>query len=651
MTKRLTFVIAFLSGGSFAAEAWGQTVTNRRSGEQYTDLETAYVALVAGDVLEVTGEHVASLEVDRSVTIVGVERAQISTNSGAIFTLSPSVNLELSGLSLVAPSARAIDGASDNGLSISDCTIEAGPVGTTVNDNGGAIRLLDVRRAELTRVVFLGETGTPRAYNGGAIFATGAAGFLAMQDVTFDRIESTGNGGAVRTSAEFSCTGCDFRHTEGFIGGAISSDGANGVVEDSRFCGTVASYAAAIHAARADVRVHRSVFQQGWVTAAGYGSALYGTSVYWEVVNNHFVGGRGPSALWMAPALGMTVTNNLFFDNDGDAIRRCTASTCVPVVTYNWFSENTSNANFTLDASNVVDQGDPLLTRWTANDDCEDDDLRPLAESPLIDAGDPARQDPDGSRSDIGAYVGVGPDLTDADEDGTPAVDDCDDEDPSIHPGAAETCDQRDNDCDGEVDEGLAASLFAADCDGDGQGDAAGSVLSCARPLEPPSCGGSWVSSEDLGEYADADCDDTDAAVYSGARERCNGMDDDCNGVVDDVPDGCAVAPGAGGEGGRGTSASGGREGDLPGGSGEAGCGGVPSTHETGGTAGHGAEAGADRHAGGAPSGSGGGAGAAPIPHGCDAKCTVASRRHTGFDALAGALVAAALLLRRRARS
>ncbi len=43
----------------------------------------------------------------------------------------------------------------------------------------------------------------------------------------------------------------------------------------------------------------------------------------------------------------------------------------------------------------------------------------------------------------------------DADADGSPAGDDCDDNDPSVFPGADELCDGVDNDCDGAVDEGL----------------------------------------------------------------------------------------------------------------------------------------------------------------------------------------------------
>jgi len=41
----------------------------------------------------------------------------------------------------------------------------------------------------------------------------------------------------------------------------------------------------------------------------------------------------------------------------------------------------------------------------------------------------------------------------DEDGDGTDACSDCDDQDAGIHPGASETCDDRDDDCDGLVDE------------------------------------------------------------------------------------------------------------------------------------------------------------------------------------------------------
>ena len=106
----------------------------------------------------------------------------------------------------------------------------------------------------------------------------------------------------------------------------------------------------------------------------------------------------------------------------------------------------------------------------------------------------------------------------DEDEDGYTADIDCDDGDPTIHPGADEACDNVDNDCDGELDEGLATEWFPDD-DADGFGSAATSVMACARPAgHVPNTG---------------DCDDGDAFAYPGANEYCDGVDNDCDGQAD----------------------------------------------------------------------------------------------------------------------
>jgi hypothetical protein len=49
---------------------------------------------------------------------------------------------------------------------------------------------------------------------------------------------------------------------------------------------------------------------------------------------------------------------------------------------------------------------DPGFVSWSADGDCSNDDLRLASGSALRDAGDPKILDPDGSRSDIGAYGG-----------------------------------------------------------------------------------------------------------------------------------------------------------------------------------------------------------------------------------------------------
>ncbi|MBM4380139.1 MAG: putative metal-binding motif-containing protein, partial [Deltaproteobacteria bacterium] len=98
--------------------------------------------------------------------------------------------------------------------------------------------------------------------------------------------------------------------------------------------------------------------------------------------------------------------------------------------------------------------------------------------------------------------------------------DDCDDSRVSVRPGAAEACNGADDDCDGQVDEAVTTSTWYADADGDGHGAPGTGVQACAAPS-------GRVQSQD-------DCDDTRASVKPGAPEQCNGLDDDCNGQVDD---------------------------------------------------------------------------------------------------------------------
>ena len=79
---------------------------------------------------------------------------------------------------------------------------------------------------------------------------------------------------------------------------------------------------------------------------------------------------------------------------------------------------------------------------------------------------------------------------------------DCNDLDPGVNSGAAETCDNGvDEDCDQQVDENV-------DDDGD-------QVTTC-----------------------DGDCNDGDPAVNPAADDGCDGVDNDCNGVCDDAHDG-----------------------------------------------------------------------------------------------------------------
>jgi hypothetical protein len=114
----------------------------------------------------------------------------------------------------------------------------------------------------------------------------------------------------------------------------------------------------------------------------------------------------------------------------------------------------------------------------------------------------------------------------DSDGDGYESIgcggDDCDDINKNINPKAFDDCDNIDNDCDGIKDEG--------NCDktppppGCGVGPLEGKVCSCADGdgdgFRNSFCGGN-------------DCNDTDPFINPNMADVCDGIDNDCDGIID----------------------------------------------------------------------------------------------------------------------
>ncbi|MBN2798728.1 MAG: VCBS repeat-containing protein [Deltaproteobacteria bacterium] len=496
---------------------------------------------------------------------------------GAAFSLGGG-SLTLEGAELLHH--QAVNGgaiyADSAGLFATDLTVEQ----ALATAEGGALLLLG-GEAELTRLHLLRSTA--EGGDGGGLLVRG--GTVLLEQSLLDEGSARGSGAGIEAE---DAAQVRVRHTLFRGGEALTGDGGgislkSGAVLSCEACGLLGNSAQRQGGGAAVGSGSLSLDQVALVRnqAGGSGGALSLSGGVTTLHNADLSGNRAgvsQDAVLVEGAATLEADYLNLWDNDAElpgasgVVRGDPAYADLrsPLATQWDLVVGT--------ASPLVDAGDPLVLDpdggpsdlglfggLSADGWDLDGDGAPAWWMP---GGYDPSADPDGLYDPNDLDEGHSPD-SDADGDGwSPREGDCDDGDSRVFPGAIEICDGQDNDCDGallldELDldgDGVAACegdcddedwwLSTEDRDGDGYSGCDGDCDDL-DPLRSPvdgdgdgysACDGDCDDADPLRGPVDrdgdglsgceGDCDDGDAQIFPGAPERCDGLDDDCDGAL-----------------------------------------------------------------------------------------------------------------------
>ncbi|MFN7147293.1 MAG: hypothetical protein ACK4YP_26230, partial [Myxococcota bacterium] len=333
------------------------------------------------------------------------------------------------------------------------CTLVSGAA-----ENGGAVYLYD---NELTLVGGSVSTNAATETGGGIYARSGSVVTLLSADVEGNTADF--GGGLLLSDAHLAATHARVDgNAAASGGGGIYFQASTGSLVNAVVSGNSAgtSNGGGVAVDTSSIQVYASIF----AVNSGYsGGALHvGDGALATVANatlTENASGGSAGGIRVTGLGALDLTNSVIaWSSDGAGLSAYAGG--LVSTTYDAFWENEGGAV-------SGDYGDPTGTAGNvtvdpgfvsfADDGAYADDLHLAPASALVDAGDPAVLDEDGTRSDIGAFggpLGSGWDDRDGDVDGHPVATDCDDDDPAVHPDVAgDPCGGGDQDCDGAVDE------------------------------------------------------------------------------------------------------------------------------------------------------------------------------------------------------
>jgi gliding motility-associated-like protein len=216
-------------------------------------------------------------------------------------------------------------------------------------------------------------------------------------------------------------------------------------------------------------------------------------------------GGTNPIVNWLINGVDIGYSGNIYSTNslsDGD------------VVSLMMYPNNVCQLIDSAESNLVIFQVGVLDTYYA---DLDNDGLGNILDS-LNTCFQPVGYVPTpGDCDDTDAAIQL---CSDADGDGYTDNVDCDDTNPNINPGAQELCgNQIDENCDGMI---YQVWYWDGDNDGFATQDSVFYSYSCDTLV-------GFVINPTI-----FDCNDANDAVYPGATEICDGLDNDCNSFIDD---------------------------------------------------------------------------------------------------------------------
>lgn len=249
-----------------------------------------------------------------------------------------------------------------------------------------------------------------------------------------------------------------------------------------------------------------------------------------SIVNNHGFWSSGGGGIHIEGGSTVTITNSILWQNNVSQISESDSNTVN--ITYSDIEEIwpgtgniNSNPNFISGSYQVLGDSSPCIDAGTD------------VGAPVTDINGRARPQDAGFDMGVFEYCSKVRFYKDDDGDGFGDPDsfvedcaqpagyvnndsDCNDDDDTIKPGVAESCDGIDENCDGEIDDTFPRQPFYQDQDGDSYGNDSISVQACIAPI-------GYVTDN-------TDCNDALSAVNPASAEVCNFTDDDCDGSVDE---------------------------------------------------------------------------------------------------------------------